>query len=564
MDHFPVALAGKTVWGILGRMKEERIMKNVQSIVGLFCASFVFVWAFGLTGDDAQAQEDKYLAEVIRDHVNNIVHYRDKLLREPHRPAYHFVVPEGIAEPFDPNGAIFWNGRYHLFYIFQDRLALRAYRGDSWGHVSSLDLVHWRWHPTALGPSGLETSIYSGNTFINKDGIPTIAYHGLGAGNCIATSTDPDLDVWKKSPDNPVVPYPENAVRVDTGGWESRFRDVVRTMPDYGKYDVWDPHAWLEGDTYYMLSGDNGSWPYPEATLWKSDNLTDWNFIGDFLHHDLPEAKGARAVDCPDFFKLGNKHVLVLLEDGCSYYIGEWKNEQFYPESYARMVGSGAPETMLDDKGRRILWAWVPDPFYGRADELIAKRGWGGTLTLPRVLTLVDGVMHMEPVEELQILRGDHTQLKNLSIASNSELTIKEVSGDTLELALTIDPGTAKQVGVKVRRSPGGEEETVIIYDAVKKTVRIELENSTLDEYYGEENDYTPEAPFELKSGEQLNLRIFLDRSIMEVYVNKRQCITQRIYPTREDSQGISLFSHGDNMKVTVLNAWKMHHSSPW
>ena len=69
---------------------------------------------------------------------------REKLLSDPHRPGYHFVIPEGQAMPFDPNGAIFWKGRYHLFYIFQDK------RGHNWGHVSSTDLFHWRHHPTGL------------------------------------------------------------------------------------------------------------------------------------------------------------------------------------------------------------------------------------------------------------------------------------------------------------------------------------------------------------------------------------------------------------------------------
>ena len=69
---------------------------------------------------------------------------RERLLADPHRPGYHFVIPEGTGMPFDPNGAIFWNGRYHLFYIFQDE------RGHNWGHVSSTDLCHWRHHPTKL------------------------------------------------------------------------------------------------------------------------------------------------------------------------------------------------------------------------------------------------------------------------------------------------------------------------------------------------------------------------------------------------------------------------------
>jgi hypothetical protein len=91
---------------------------------------------------------------------------REKLLSDPHRPGYHFVIPEGQAMPFDPNGAIYWKGRYHLFYIFQDQ------RGHNWGHVSSTDLFHWRHHPT-----GLVSGMFSGNCFINKEGRPTMCYH---------------------------------------------------------------------------------------------------------------------------------------------------------------------------------------------------------------------------------------------------------------------------------------------------------------------------------------------------------------------------------------------------
>jgi len=531
----------------------------------MFFCGFTVLVAFCIPCQSAEVQVDAHIIEAVRDQVNNIVHYRDKLLLDPHRPVYHFVVPEGIAEPFDPNGAIFWNGRYHLFYIFQEGRPIPEYRGDYWGHVSSHDLIHWRWHPTALRPSGLEVAIYSGNAFINKDGIPTIVYQGLGAGNCYATSTDPNLDIWEKSPANPVIPYPENVAEKDTKGWERYTREILSYLPEYGKYDVWDPHAWLEGDTYYMISGDNGSWPYPKATLWKSDNLTDWSFIGDFLHHDLPNVKRG-SVDCPDFFKLGDKHVLMMLSKGCRYYVGEWKNEQFYPEYHWRMMGSGAPESMLDGKGRRIMWAWVPDSYYGKRDELILSRGWSGTLTLPRVLTLGDGVLHIEPVEELEVLRHDHTSLKNLSIAADSEMRIDDVKGDSLELNVTIVPGKTGQYGLKVRCSPLGEEETLILYDAAKKVIRIDTAKSTLDERYRREGGRgtKQEAPFELKPGELLNLRIFLDHSIMEVYVNRRQCVTQRIYPSRKDSQGIALVSLGGRMKVPEFNAWKMHPSNPW
>ncbi|MHC4193331.1 MAG: hypothetical protein ACYSP9_04040, partial [Planctomycetota bacterium] len=62
--------------------------------------------------------------------------FRERLLADMYRPGYHFVTLEGLCSPFDPNGAIFWKGRYHMFYIFQD------HRGHNFGHASSIDLVH--------------------------------------------------------------------------------------------------------------------------------------------------------------------------------------------------------------------------------------------------------------------------------------------------------------------------------------------------------------------------------------------------------------------------------------
>ena len=120
---------------------------------------------------------------------------REKLLSDPARPGYHFVTPEGSCMPFDPNGAVFWKGRYHLFYIFQDK------RGHNWGHVSSTDLFHWRHHPT-----GLVSGMFSGNCFINSDGRPTMCYHQVGQGNAMAVALDDDLNEWKKLDSNPITP----------------------------------------------------------------------------------------------------------------------------------------------------------------------------------------------------------------------------------------------------------------------------------------------------------------------------------------------------------------------
>ena len=139
---------------------------------------------------------------------------------------------------------------------------------------------------------------------------------------------------------------------------------------------------------------------------------------------------------------------------------------------------------------------------------------------------------------------------------------------------MAVDPGKAGEFGIKIRCSPNGEEETIISYDAIKKSVVIDVAKSTLDtsityENYifrdeGRQTITQQEAPFEIDPGDKVNFHIFADRSIVEVFVNDRICLTQRIYPTRDDSQGIALFAEGSDVKVPVLYAWKMQPSNPW
>jgi len=490
------------------------------------------------------------------------------LLNDKYRPTFHFVIPEGIAHPFDPNGAIYWKGRYHLFYIFQPYRPRKGHRGDCWAHISSYDLVHWRFHPTALKPrdDDPEVAIYSGNAFLDKNGVPTIMYQGLGAGNCIAKATDDNLDHWEKSKSNPVIPYPEFVQ--DNDGAE--FRSILDKLPEYGKYDVWDPHAWLDGDTYYSISGDNSSWPAKRTTLWKSKDLEKWELVGNFFHHDGVSGH----LDCPDFFKLGDKYVLLYLGEGLEYFIGDFKNERFYPEKHGTMTwksGVGyAPESLVDDKGRRIMWAALNDSrtHWGQAETQLMEHAWAGTMTLPRVLSLgKDGDLRMKPVEELKVLRAEHVPKRNLSV-ENSELRIDDIEGNTLELDIAIFPQDANHCGVKVCCAPDGSEQTTIIYDSKKKVVRVDLSKTTLDkslmDWFYKEHNYKQEAKLKLEKNEPLNFRIFLDRSVMEIFVSKRLCLTHRIYPTRDDSKGIVLFAKDGSIRVPKFDAWKMHPSNPW
>lgn len=448
-------------------------------------------------------------------------------------PTYHFTRPQlNDNGPFDPNGAIYYKGRYHLGYIDDEN------RKSYWGHVSSTDLIHWQMHPAMLLPSP-EAGIFSGNAFFDKQGRVVLSYHGIGlGGNCFAIAQDDDLNAFKKLEANPVMKNPG-----------------------------WDPHTWLEDGTYYSISGGNpGSGRVASLYTSTDDTLAKWTLLGPLMAGDMPDVFANEDISCPDFFKLGDKHILLCISHirGARYYVGRFENKQFTPEAHYRMNWPGgscfAPETLLDDKGRRIMWAWVLGNPY--------------TLSLPRLLSMgTDGVMHIEPVEELNTLRANPQTLKDVAVSVDTNVVAEGIKGDCKELHVIMDPRQSTACGVKVRRSPGGEEETVIAFDPARKVLRIEMDKSSLNTKAkprtyamtfmlpkGAENPEisAQEAPLELKPGELLNLRIYLDHSIMEVFANGRQCLTQRLGPTRPDSVGVSFFTRGSSATVKSLEAWDM------
>jgi beta-fructofuranosidase len=457
---------------------------------------------------------------------------REGILSDPHRPGFHFVIPEGLGIPFDPNGAIYWKGRYHLFYIYQDKKSGR--RDHHWGHVSSTDLFHWRHHPT-----GLVGGMFSGNCFINADGVPTMCYHQVNQGNAMAVALDDDLNEWKKL--GPITPETEEGDE------------------HHGNYRSWDPFGWLEGDTYYAIFGGERPGVVKAPTL-----EGEWEYVGDLFAHGVEGVSLEEDVSCADLFELDGKDVLLGISHrlGCRYYVGEWKDEQFYPEAHAQMswVDNSffAPESLVDDKGRRIMWAWIMD---GPEFELRLDHGWSGTMSLPRVLTLGDdGLLRMDVPEEIKALRYGAVKKRNITVPTDVEVPVDGVGGNSLELIIEMESSDASQFGVKVCASPDGEEETSIFYDAADGKLKVDTRKS------GPEG--TPKtveaAPFELKKGERLKLRVFVDKSVVEVFANKRQAVVRRIYPSRADSIGVRLFSTGGDAKVRTLEAYNITPANPY
>jgi beta-fructofuranosidase len=217
-----------------------------------------------------------------------------------------------------------------------------------------------------------------------------------------------------------------------------------------------------------------------------------------------------------------------------------------------------APESLEDDTGRRIMWAWLLDaPEFGVRWE----HGWSGTLSLPRVLSLGDdGLLRMDVPEEIEALRYGAFKKEDFALQSDTDLVIDGIGGNSLELFIDMESAGASQYGVKVCVSPDGQEETSIFYDAEERMLKVDTRKSgPADTLKSVEA-----GPFELKEGERLKLRVFVDKSVVEVFANSRQAVMRRIYPSRPDSVGVSLFSTGGTTQVHALEAWNISPSNPY
>jgi beta-fructofuranosidase len=204
------------------------------------------------------------------------------------------------------------------------------------------------------------------------------------------------------------------------------------------------------------------------------------------------------------------------------------------------------------------MWAWI---FDRRSKETKTASGWSGELALPRELTLGDdNRLRIRPVEELKRLRYNELVLPEMAVSAGHEIVLEKVTGNTIELEVQIDPQDAKQVGVKVCRSPGGEEETPVFYDVAEQTLKIDTTKSSL----GEGSKKTEAGPFALRSGELLTLRVFVDRSVVEAFANERQAVLRHIYPSRPDSLAVSVFAEGGTAKVRQVKVWQMAPGNPY
>lgn len=498
--------------------------------------------------------------------------FRARLLADPYRPAYHFCFPEDDGRPGDPNGAFYHNGLYHLMFLYNS-----AGSGFTWGHVSSTDMLHWRFHPDAIGPGNGDEGCFSGGAFVDDDGSAILSYWMLWGdkGIGLSRSTDYNFNKWEKFAGNPVIKSTEWGI--------TEMKDASGKDIHVGSADP--SNIWKKDGRYYILTGNllvlnkygrkadsHADEKGDRLYLFESKNLKDWTYLHRFYDWKQEFTEASEDNMCPSFLPLpsspdggkpSNKYFLLSISHnkGCRYYIGDYRNDRFYPDLHGRMSwkdnGYFAPEALIDGKGRQIMWAWV---FDDRPDSVKNYRGWTGTYGLPRSLWLgSDGTLRMRPIKELETLRIKETRVSNVKVNSGIDMKLNQLGKELMELEITIQPNNAMQYGVKVCVSDDGREETIIYYDKSDKKLKFDTRKSGLE--FGRK--IIEEAPFELKNGEPLVLRVFIDKSIIEVFANDRQAIGRMVYPTL-GGKGISLFSEGGNIDVKSVIAWELSPSNPY
>ncbi|HZY82408.1 MAG TPA: glycoside hydrolase family 32 protein [Cyclobacteriaceae bacterium] len=550
----------------------------------------IFIIVFGLIGlvfyqASAQADKPPYVspvpkfkfAQTLKEQQEQLktnplmlrfAESRKKQASDRYRPIYHFVSPESNLN--DPNGLCFWQGNWHMFY--------QAYPPEDqrqhWGHAVSPDLIHWKDLPYAIYPSP-EKAVFSGSTLVEDNRVIAM-YHGTTQGNFVALSDDPLLLNWEKiNNGQPVVPM------VSPTGFPLPYR-------------VFDPCIWKKDGIYYSLSGGRNNKgpagkPLPTVYLFRSKDLVNWEYLHEFVEDDrFTFVSDDYAV--PYFWPIGNRYLFTFAShlSGGQYLLGDYDTEKnkFRVSNHGRFnfgtysfppnaSGLNAPSATPDGKGGLIVI------FNLMNNKPVGE--WGQIMTLPRRLFLIGkDDIGQEPAGDIESLRYDRKVVKSMPLPANKEVVLKEVRGNAMELSIEIDPKKSSLVELNLLRSSNKEEFTrIALYkeggfsvgrqglnlpstDAPPATgttvlgslITIETQYSSLA---GDIKSRAPSsAPVIIEPNETIKLRVFIDKSVVEVFVNGRQALSARVFPSRDDSIGVSLRSQGNDCELKSLEAWQM------
>lgn len=517
---------------------------------------------------------------------------REKFMNDLHRPRYHFAMIDGLCLPGDPNCAFYKDGVYHLMYLYNKK---EQNPKDFWdanfcfGHISSIDLVHWRHHPDAIVAGDGDGGCFSGGAFVDDDGTAYITYWSLpisrgvvdGTGIGIAKSSDKMFEKWEKISPLPIPGTEFGAIKVSDENGNDKY--ISNADPS---------NIWKSNGYYYLQSGNlpilnkygrdddspqelKGDW----VDLFKSKDLLKWEYVHRFYDRNESNIWTDESEDdmCPSFMplpmskdggELSGKYLQLFISHnkGCQYYIGEYdrENQKFLPEKHGRMSWKDnsffAPEALMDGNNRQIMWAWILDYKTKSEDDHIAD-GWTGVYGVPRTLWLNEkGELGIAPVNELKLLRYNEKSYSDCTIKGDSSELLCDVDGLSHEINLTIDPKSSKTVGLKICTSKDFSEYTSLYYDKANGSLLVDSTNSGKLGI----NKRIEEAPFKLSDGEKLELQIFIDKSIIEIFANNRQAITRRVFPSCDNCTSVFLNAEGGSAEFSKIKIWEMAASNPY
>lgn len=447
-----------------------------------------------------------------------------KLAADPLRPSYHFLPPANWMN--DPNGPIFHNGWYHLFYQYNPYAD--AWGSCHWGHARSRDLVHWEHLPIALAPlhSAGEEHCFSGCAAIDDQGRPVLLYTSVPfsehAQECLyaqwAAIGDDDLLTWQRHPDNPIL-------ALDAYGGP-------QVEPDWR-----DPFIFTEAGRTFLVLGANTA-DRANILLFEARDgtLLHWRYCGVLYS----QSRETSLLECPNFFKVDGKWVLLISPfRPIEWMVGSFDVPAltFQPEregvldfGCSDVPNFYASNILYDAQGRCILLGWVRGFAPGR--------GWNGCLAAPRVLTVdADNTLRQAFLPELQQLRGRATTASLRG--RGGDWRVDGVFPPRLEAEIAVTCDDADAVAV---RFVSAEDHTTV--------AEIHYTGSTL-------TVQDTAVPFTLAAGEALQLHILLDGMVLEVLAGGGRTSITRLLADAPALE-VELAVEGGQVHIDRCTVWEL------
>ncbi|WP_053362290.1 sucrose-6-phosphate hydrolase [Bacillus sp. FJAT-27251] len=461
---------------------------------------------------------------------NELENLKEKSANSPWKPTYHIHPQYGLIN--DPNGLAYFNGEYHVFYQWYPFDATHGMK--HWAHAKSDNLVNWERLPVALVPVEDYEShgAYSGAS-LEVDGKLYMYYTGnikysaeeRSANQCLAImDTDGNITKYENNP-------------------------LIEGVPEGYTGHVRDPKVFEKDGRYYMLLGAQRTDLTGAIIVYESENAIDWSFKGE-LNMNLEFPESVYMLECPDYFELDGKDVLVFSPQGLQpeghfynnvynviYVLGKLDVESldFKVESYEE-IDNGfdfyAPQTFAGKNGERQLFAWAGS---GEVEYPSDKEDWAHCLSIPRQLGISGGKLVQKPAEELKLLRIDSESGELVLNAGSKEVGN---SANQYELEMFLDGEEAGRFGLELFASE--TEGLLIEFDSKQQTVSVNREK--FEAAFGGEYGFVRTASL---NGGTVKVQVFVDRSIAEIFINDGEAVfTARVFP-KEGSTGIRLFSDG-------------------